>query len=105
MATAREELERFKFLVAHGRGDDKFHVVDILAEAKERIANKGPRPKTKFVLETDDPKLYSDFNLLKDRWFSEVNKSVALSVMRDLWDRPIEWIHEACEGKETHEGT
>jgi hypothetical protein len=97
MATIREEAARLKWLVEKGRGDERCHIVLIEVEARERISNPGPKPKTKFALETDDPKLYSRFNELKDRWFRVANKSVALTVMFDLWDRPVEWIKETCD--------
>lgn len=100
MATIDEEWRRLKFLAEHGRSQEKVHVAFIEVEAKERIENKGPRPKTKFVVETDDPMLYSDFNRLKDRWFGCANKSVALTVMRDLWDQPVAWIQQTCKGQQ-----
>jgi hypothetical protein len=100
MATIHEEWRRLKFLAEHGRGNEKIHIAFIEVEAKERIENKGPKPKTKFVMETDSPGMYSRLNELKDRWFGRANKSVALSVMADLWDRPVEWIDETCKGQE-----
>ena len=100
MATIEEIEAQCRFLREKGRGQEKAHLVLIEVEARERIENKGPRPKTKFVLETDDPALYSGFNRVKDRWFSEANKSVALHVMLKLWDRPVEWIKEICSGEE-----
>lgn len=104
MATIDEEWRRLKFLADKGRGKEKCHVVLIEVEAKERIENAGPKPKTQFRLETDDPKLYSRANELKDRWFAVANKSVALSVMFELWNRPEEWIRAICDqrGDEEH---
>lgn len=99
MATIDEEWRRLKFLAEHGRSQEKVHVAFIEVEAKERIKNDGPKPKTQFRLETDDPKLYSRANELKDRWFSVANKSVALSVMFELWNRPEEWIRAICDQK------
>lgn len=99
MATIDEEWRRLKFLAERGRAKEKVHVAFIEVEAKERIKNEGPKPKTQFRLETDDPRLYSFANLLKDRWFSVANKSVALTVMFKLWDRPEEWIREICDQK------
>ena len=46
MATIDEEWRRLKFLSEHGRSREKVHVAFIEVEAKERIENKGPRPKT-----------------------------------------------------------
>lgn len=85
MATLREERARLQFLEEHGRGDEKVHVVFIDEEARERIKNEAKgivKPKTKFVMETDDPEMYSAFNAEKDRYIRcAVNKSVALSLM------------------------
>lgn len=100
MATISEERARLQFLESKGRGDEKCHLVLIEVEAAERIKNAGPRPKTKFVLETDQPDLYSKFNELKDRWLKAANKSVALTVWVKLLDRPEEWIREICSGQE-----
>jgi hypothetical protein len=103
MATLREERARLQFLEEHGHGDEKVHVVFIEREAAERIKNeaKGEKsPKTKFVMETDSPGMYSRLNELKDRWFSQVNKSVALSIMAELWDRDLAWIEQACGGEQ-----
>jgi len=100
MATIDEEWRRLKFLAEHGRAGEKVHIAFIEVEAKERIANAGPKPKTRFVLETDDPKMYGKLNELKDNWFSVANKSVALTVMAKLWDRPQEWIREICSGQQ-----
>ena len=103
MATVDEEIARLQFISRQGRGQEKCHVVLIEVEAKERMAN--PKLKTRFVLETDDPILYSDFNRYKDRWFGVANKSVALSVMAKLWDRPVQWIQEVCSGDQTRQGS
>lgn len=72
--------------VRKGRGDDPCHLVDIKKEQAERIKNDGPRPKTKFVIETDSPEMYSAMNLEKDRIITRAkNKSVALSLMLTAW--------------------
>lgn len=86
MASLREERARLQFLEEHGRGDEKVHVVFIEEEARERIKN--PKAKTRFQMETDDPKMYERFNAQKDRWLRLANKSVALDVMCLLWERP-----------------
>lgn len=101
MATIDEEIARLKFLSGRGRGHEKCHVVLIEEEARKRKENDGPRPKTQFRLDTDDPGLYSRFNELKDRWFSVANKSVALSVMARLWDQDESWIRNICNPKDS----
>lgn len=98
MATIDSEWERLGFLRGKGRGREKCHVVLIEEEARARVENAGPRPKTKFVMETDDPAMYSRLNELKDRWFAIINKSVALSLMADLWDKSDDWIRDSAEG-------
>lgn len=96
MATIDEELARLKFLSGKGRGREKCHVVLIEEEARKRKENSGPRPKTRFVMETDDPEMYSRFNDLKDRWLRNRNKSVALGVMADRWDASEEDMAIEC---------
>lgn len=93
-------MEKLRFLSEKGRGSEKCHIVFVEQDAKERIKNNGPRPKTQFRMETDDPGLYSRFNELKDRWFANANKSVALSVMARLWDQEPEWIRNICNPKD-----
>lgn len=97
MATLREERARLQFLEEHGRGDEKVHVVFIEEEARGRIKNEQKgiiKPKTRFVMETDDPMMYSRFNAQKDRWLRLANKSVALDVMCSLWERVSDdWIN------------
>ncbi len=98
MATVDEEIARLQFISRQGRGQEKCHVVLIEVEQQERIKN--PKEKTRFCVETDDPKLYSEFHRVKELWFGAVNKSVALSMMLELWDRPVEWIMEVCSGEQ-----
>ena len=97
MATVSEEIARLKFLETKGRGRERCHVVLIEEEARQRIKNDGPKPKTRFVMETDCPAMYSRFNELKDRWLACANKSVALSVMAERWDLPEDEIRQRCE--------
>lgn len=96
MATIDQEIARLKFLSEKGRGEEKCHVVLIEEEARKRKENSGPQPKTRFVMETDDPAMYSKFNELKDRWVANANKSVALSVMADRWDLDEQTIRRIC---------
>lgn len=100
MATIDSEWERLGFLRGKGRGHEKCHVVLIEEEAKARVENAGPKPKTRFVMECDDPEFYSKFNELKDRWFGVGNKSVCLSLMADRWDLSEAEIRNLCEGVE-----
>jgi hypothetical protein len=97
MATISEEIVRLQILANKGRGEEKCHVILIEQEARDRIANTGPKPKTRFVMETDSPEMYSRFNSLKDRWLANANKSVALSVMANRWDVDEQDIKILCE--------
>lgn len=97
MATIDEEWRRLKFLAEHGRAGEKIHVAFVEVEAKERIRNSGPKPKTQFRMETDSPDAYSKLNELKDRWFACANKSVAITVMILLWDKSESTIVRLCE--------
>jgi hypothetical protein len=70
--------------VAHGRGDESCHVVDVAKEQRERIKND--KRKTRFVLPTDDPDLCARFDFHKDRIFRKVkNKAIMLSLMEKAW--------------------
>ena len=102
MATVREEFVRLQWLIAHGRGEEKCHIVLIDEEAKVRIANQGPKPRTRFIMETDCPQAYSDLNAEKDRWLRVIgNKSVCVSLMIQAWQRyTIEELRLAAEGME-----
>jgi len=90
MATLREERARLQFLEERGHGEEKVHVVFIEREAAERIANERKgivKPKTKFVMETDDADMYRRFNFQKDRWYKLIpNKSVAVDMMCRVWE-------------------
>jgi len=103
MATIAEEIARLQILANKGRGEEKCHVILIEQEARERIANAGPKPKTRFSIETDSPEMYSRLNLLKDRWLAGENKSVALTVMANRWDVPQEEIKRLCEDSPVRE--
>jgi hypothetical protein len=81
--------ERCKFLRGKGRGQEKALLVLPEQLAKERIENAGPRPKTRFQIETDDPAMYSRMNAQKDRWFRLIpNKSVAVDLLARMWEEP-----------------
>jgi hypothetical protein len=103
MASVFEELERLKHLAANGHGDETIHIVYVQRDAKERAAN--PKKKTRFIMECDDHECYSRFNLLKDRWLAVANKSVALSVMADLWDISEQRIREMCADEQREPGS
>lgn len=101
MPSKKVALEWLKSEVAHGRGDESCHVVDVAKEQRERIKND--KRKTRFVLCCDDPDLCSRLEAEKDRIFKKVrNKAVMLSLMERAWsdalsDAEIDKIMAAME--------
>lgn len=90
MPSVTAAIEYLKQLERKGRGMAPVHIVDIEEEAKERIKNSGPKPKTRFQLELDDPELYCQWNASKDRIFHRVkNKPMALDLMWRAWDEAL----------------
>jgi hypothetical protein len=86
MPSVTAAIEYLKHLESKGRGNAPVHIVDIEEEAKERSKNAGPKPKTRFQVELDDPSLYCQFNFEKDRIFARVkNKPIALDFMYRAW--------------------
>jgi hypothetical protein len=83
MATITEEILRLKSLESKGRGNEKCHVVLVECEAKKRIENKGPHPKTRLIRQLDTPETYSAFNAEFDRFIRESggNPQIAYSIM------------------------
>jgi hypothetical protein len=77
-------LERLKFEVGQGRGEEPCHLVDINAVAKERIKND--KKVTRFVLGTDDPDACAALHAESHRIIKRArNKSVAISLMIRAW--------------------
>ena len=88
MPSARAAYEKLKYMVEHGRSEEKVHIVFVEQEQKERIANN--RRKTRFVLCTDDPDLCSKFEAHKDRIFRKIkNKAIMLSLMEKAWGEAL----------------
>jgi hypothetical protein len=84
MATVSAELEKLKWLVSKGRGNEPCHVILIEEEQKKRIKNE--RKSTRFVLVCDTPEAYSELHTERERIFKRVrNKSVAISLMIRCW--------------------
>lgn len=98
-------LEQCKYLIREGRGKEKGHLLLIDADQKKRNENKGPKPKTKFGLQTDSPEAYSELNKCKDFVIRKCgNKSVAITLLiwawRQLDERTINKLLAAGEGPE-----
>jgi predicted PhzF superfamily epimerase YddE/YHI9 len=94
-------LEQLKDMIRKGRGNEKVHIVLVEQEQRERIENKGPKPKTRFQIETDDAEMYSALNLEKDRIIRRAkNKSVGISLMHLAWKRLTDAIIDAVLAEE-----
>jgi hypothetical protein len=105
MPSVSMAIEFLKALEGKGRGGEKVHVVLVEEEQKARIENKGPKPRTKFVIETDSPEAYTELHKCKDFIIAKAgNKSVAISLMIWAWrklDGPmIDHLLAAGEGPE-----
>jgi hypothetical protein len=102
MPTIQNEFERLKRLMEKGRGEERCTPIIIPAdESKARVENAGPKPKTRFIFETDSPRFYSEFNAAKDRIIRVIeNKTVAMECLIKLWTQPTdEQLREMAEGK------
>jgi hypothetical protein len=82
-----EEYERLKWLVSSGKGHERCTaVVLVRQEAKKRVENAGPKPKTRFIFETDSAAAYSELNREKDRVIEAAgNKSIGVSLLIRAW--------------------
>lgn len=96
MPSKRMAIEWLNDEVRKGRGDEPCHIVDITKEARARAENAGPKPKTRFQMETDDPELYRQFNIERSRIIKRTgNKSVALTLLLKSW----QWMTDALIDK------
>ena len=79
-------IEYLQQLRRQGRGTEKIHIVLIEEEQKKRIKNEGPKPATKFVIETDSPEAYTELHKCKDFIIAHCkNKSVGITMMIWAW--------------------
>ena len=92
MATVLEELQRLKQLVHSGKGSETIHVVFTDREAKARKENKGPKPKTRFMVETHSPEGYAALNVQKDRYFRILKNPV---IVADIMARALSMVGDA----------
>lgn len=84
MATIHQELEKLKFEVAQGRGNEKIHITFVERDQAERA--KINRAVTKFVLETKSPEACAELHAEYGRILKRVgNKSIALSLVVKAW--------------------
>ncbi len=100
-APAIQEFGRQKAAV---NDNDDYHIVNLTEQRRQREKNDGPRPKTRFAKELDDPGLYSQWNMEAHRIIKRVgNKSIALDLMCRAWrealcDSEIDKIMAELEG-------
>lgn len=102
MPTISQAAEYYRKAVKDGKGDlHTGHCFIVEEEAQKRTENDGPKPKTRFQMETDDPEMYSAFNAEKDRIIAAAgNKSVALSIMHRAWQQLTnEMVRTLAEGE------
>jgi hypothetical protein len=104
MASIRQELEKLRFEVEHGRGEEKIHVTYVERDQAERIKNNNR--VTRFTLETKDPDLCSELHAEWERIIKRVgNKSIALSLIHQAWrdalsDKVLDQVLAQMEGPE-----
>jgi hypothetical protein len=104
MASVSAELEKLKWLVSKGHGDEKIHITFVERDQKERIKNN--RRVTRFSLETKNPDVCSELHAEWERVIKRVgNKTLALdlwvrSLKEALSDGEIDRIMAAMEGPE-----
>ena len=99
-------IEYLQQLRRQGRGSEKIHIVLVEEEQKKRIKNDGPKPATKFVIETDLPEAYTELHKCKDFIIHHCkNKAVAITMMiwalRQLDGPTLDKLMAAGEGPPT----
>ena len=92
-------FERCVFLRGKGRGSEKALLILPEVEAKKRIENAGPKPKTRLVKELHSPEAYSDWNAEFDRYVSiagdpNIAYSLMLRLLKQLPDSSIKRLAE-----------
>lgn len=84
MPSKRAVLEKLKWEVANGRGEEPCHLVDINQVAQERIKND--KKVTRFVLGCDDPESCATLHAECHRIIKRAgNKQVAISLLIRAW--------------------
>jgi hypothetical protein len=84
MPSLRVALERLKWELSEGRGEEKVHITFVERDQAERIKND--RRVTRFQIETKDPDVCSELHAEWERIMKRVhNKSVALSLCIRAW--------------------
>lgn len=84
MPSLRVALERLKWELAQGRGDEKIHITFVERDQKERIKND--KRVTRFQIETKDPDACAELHREWERIIKRVhNKSIALGLIIRAW--------------------
>jgi hypothetical protein len=87
MASFEEVCARVDWLRANKvcRPDEKCSFVLVEREVKKRVANDGPKQKTRLIKELHTPQAYSEFNATFDRYVALAgDPNVAFSIMLRL---------------------
>jgi hypothetical protein len=97
--TVDEVYFQAKFLREKGRGAEKAVLVLPAEEAKKRVANDGPKPKTRLIKEMHTKEAYSDWNSEFDRYVSNAGDpniaySIMLRLLQQLADTDIRKLAE-----------
>jgi hypothetical protein len=88
MATVSQGYEKLKYMMEHGRAEEKIHIVFVEQEQADRIKND--KRKTRFVLCCDDPDLCANLEAQKDRIFRKVkNKAVMLTLIERVLEEAL----------------
>lgn len=82
MASKRAAKDWLEFEIAHGRGDEPCHVIDIRKEEQKRIKNDGPKPITRFQMECDVPEAYTALHIEKQRIADHCRK---VGIPKAIW--------------------
>jgi hypothetical protein len=100
MPTVDEVYFQVKFLREKGRGAEKAVLVLPAEEARKRIENAGPKPKTRLIKELHSAEAYSDWNAEFSRYVEAAgDPNVAYSIMlRCLAQLSDEEIQKLAEG-------
>lgn len=101
MPSLKEVAAKVNYLLTNGddNADRKCHFGLIDVEVKERIANAGPKPKTRLVRELHSAEAYSDWNAEFSRYVEAAgDPNMAYSIMlRLLQQLPTSSIKRLAE--------
>lgn len=86
----KDALAQLQKLVESGKGEEHC-LPPVLPKAEAAARVKNEKKLTQFRMETGSDKIYSRLNAAKDRAIRIIeNKTVALEILTELWERPTE---------------